>query len=255
MPTPTIPINNVQERVERSIFEAIRLKLVAHGYIPDVNSFAQTPVGNTAYTAAMQAIVTGGQPDSIEVYNNGSQQSKAVEVVPRIVCVTRRIMPGDIGKRVDNRYTLNPLDPDAIVDTEPPYESSNLHIDIEVISKSARHDRILHAILAEAIGGTMGYVNVYDTKTNERFFIRQFNFYDLPDMENGLLKRVYSYEVPDIYLTDGMNIPNPSLIKQITAQLNIVSQNSQLTAVGTIIGPYAYDGTIFIDLSGISFTA
>lgn len=248
MSTPTIPINNVQERIERSLFEAIRLKLVSHGYIPDIKTFTQDQAGNDSYKAAVASIA-----GPIEAFNSGSALSKGVEAVPRIVCITRRVMPGDIGKRVDNNFRVNPIDPDAVIKDEPPYSSSNLHIDIEIVSNTARQDRIINAILAEAIGGTMGYINVYDTTTNERFFIRQFNFYDLPDTENGILKRVYSYEVPDIYLTDGMSTPNYPLIKEITAQINALKKTSLVTAEGTIIGPYISGGSIYINLSGISF--
>jgi len=248
MPTPTVPVNNVQERIERSLFEAIRLKLVVHGYIPDITTFTNDIAGDANYKAAMNSI-TGGP---IEVFENGSPLSKGIEAVPRIVCVTRRIMPGDIGK-IDYEYRLNPLDPDAVLQSKPPYESSNIHIDIEVVSTTAKFDRILHAILAEAIGGTVGFIDVYDSTTKERFFIRQFNFYDVPDVENGIIKKVYSYDIPDMYLTDGMTMPNYPLIKEITAQVFAVNKATTITTDGTIIRPYQQDGKLFIDLSGVHF--
>lgn len=232
MPSPSVPINNVQERVERSLFEAIREKLVNHGYLPEVSAYSADQVGNDDYIAAKKAIVTNTdatKPDSIDVFGHGSELSKGIEATPRIVCVTRRIMPGDIGKKIDHEYWLDPLDPDSVIKTIPPYKSTNLHIDIEVVSRTARQDRIMNAILAEAIGGAMGYVNVYDTTTKEKFFIRQFNFYDVPDTENGIIKKVYSYEIPDLYLTDGMTQANYPLIEQITVLFYTIPSNRVIT--------------------------
>jgi hypothetical protein len=123
---------------------------------------------------------------------------------------------------------------------------------VEVVSNNARHDRILHAILAEAVGGTMGYITLYDS-SNERFFIRQFNFYDLPDTENGIEKKVYSYEIPDLYLTETLLSSNVPLITELTTQINILKSQDIINADLSIIGPYQQDGKIFIDLSGIKF--
>lgn len=248
MSIPIPPENNVQERIERSILEAIRLTLVAHGYLPDITTFANTAIGEASRKAALADIQGGG----IEVFGHGSSLSKGIEAVPRIVLITRRIMPGDIGKSVQNTYRVDPLDPDNVVQFEPPYESSNLHIDIEVVSNKAAHDRILHAILAESIGGTMGFIKVYDSN-NERFFIRQFNFYDLPDTENGIEKKVYSYDIPDIYLTETMVSANVPLIQELTTQLYILKSQAKINADLTVIGPYQSDGKIFIDLSGVIF--
>lgn len=261
MPTPSVPLNNVQERVERSLFEAIREVLVDHGYLPEAAAYSNDQVGNDLFLAAKKAIVTTIAPgktnvaDAIDIFGSGSELSKGIEACPRIVCVTRRIMPGDIGKDIQGEYDVNPSDPDKVNRRISSYQSCNIHIDIEIVSKTARQDRIIHAILAEAIGGTMGFIKLYDTTINEKFFIRQFNFYDLPDTENGIIKKVYSYEIPDMYLSDGMIQTNYPLIEQITVDIFTVPHNAIITADGTVPDPNSFNTTdvIFVDLSGINF--
>lgn len=256
MPIPTIPLNNVQERVERSIFEAIREKLVEHGYLPERAAYDNTQHAQDLFQVAKTQIVdTSSKVDSIDIYGHGNALAKGIEACPRIVCVTRRVMPGDIGKKIYGEYSVNALDPDAVVKAKHPYMSTNLHIDIEVVSKTARQDRIMNAILAEAIGGTMGFVDVYDTTINERFLVRQFNFYDIPDTENGIIKKVYSYEIPDIYLTDGMTQQNFPLIKEIKVEIFTVPENTIITADGTVPDPADFEviDIVFVDLTGVSF--
>lgn len=245
-------LNNVQERVERSIYEAIRKVLVSEGYLPDITTFQPSTLPNqTSYDAAVDAVQVA-KGFAADVFGTGSQLSKGEEKVPRIVIITRRIMPGDIGTWINPQYSRNPLNPDAIIKTKAPYKSTDMHIDISTVAGNAKQDRFLHAIIAKALGGAMGFVDVYDTTSNEKFFIKQFNYYDLPDNEKGIQKRVYSYEVPDLYLTDGIT-SSVSFIKEITVETTLLELQSLFTREGIIIGPYTADGKIFIDLSGIQF--
>lgn len=245
-------LNNVQERVERSIFLAINKVLVDEGYIPDVANYQpESDANQLAYDAAVDAIVAA-KTFAAEAFGHSVSLAKGNQRVPRIVITPRRIMPGDIGTWINPLYSRDPLNPDAIVKTKPPYKSTNLHIDISTVSGTAAQDRVLNAVLAKALGNGMGYVKVFDSDT-ETFFIRQFNHYDLPDNEKGIEKRVYSYEVPDLYLTDGEITSNVPFIKEITVETTILELQSLFTRDGIIIGPYTADGKIFIDLSGIHF--
>lgn len=247
-----MPINDVQDRVEKSVFEAIRLKLVAEGYLPDIASgaFPNTPQGDVAYEAAMSAIAQA-QGFAAEVYGHSSALAKGNKRTPRISIITRRIMPGDIGMNIRGGFSPDPLDPDTTQKLKPSLQSANLHLDINVVPGRAIEDRALHAILAEALS-TWSYIPLYDDPT-ESFFIRQFNFYDLPDNRNGIEEKVYSYEVPDLYLYEGIVTRAIPPISQITVNTSVIELTSVFNRTGSLVGPFQGKEGIFMDLSGISY--
>lgn len=244
-------LDNTQERVEKSIYEAIRLALVANGYLPDITSvsYPNTQAGETQWTTDLQAIVNAKQ-FAIEVFGHGSSNAKEIKRTPRIAIIPRRIMPGDIGMDIRGGFSPNPLDPDSTVKIKPTLQAANFHIDINIVSGTSAQDRVLHAILAKALS-IWSFIPMYDDPQN-LFFIRQFNFYDIPDTKNGIEEKVYSYEVPDLYLYEG-DISNVALIKEITINTNAQELQAILKRDGAIIGPFKAKDVIYIDLSGIKF--
>lgn len=245
-------LNDVQDRVEKSIYEAIRLVLVREGYLPDITdpAYPNTVVGSDQFQADLKAI-ENAKSFAAEVFGHSSSLSKGLKRVPRIAIIPRRLMPGNIGQNIRGGFSPNPLDPDSTVKKKPILLSADLHIDINVISASAEQDRFLHAVLAEAIS-LWKYIPMYDNPS-EVFFIRQFNFYDLPDDKNGIEEKVYSYEVPDLYLSDEVVSSNVARINQITVNTTPTELSTIYVRTGSLIGPFIDGDVIYIDLSGIKF--
>jgi hypothetical protein len=210
-------LSNIQERVERSIFEKIRLLLVTEGYLPDITNYPEN--------------------------NTGQQQWKTD--------LPRRILPGDIGTPIEGYFEPDPLDPKKTIKRTTPPESAILDIDIHLVSSTAKQDRVLHAILNQAIG-SRGHIPFYDSP-KELFFIKQYNYYDIPDTQEGIEEKVYSYEVRDLYLTEGTIQRNIPTIKEITVETTVLEIESILAQDGSIIGPYVNGDEMVIDLSGINF--
>lgn len=244
-------LSDIQLRVERSIYEAIRLKLVAEGLLPDRSTFPNTPTGTAGYDTALAAIEQA-QGFAAEVFGHSSSLAKGNKKTARIAIIPRRIMPGDIGTNINGGFAPNPTNPDANIKTIPALFSSNFHLDINIASGAAREDRALHGILAQALS-TWSFIPMYDDPT-ETFFIKQFNFYDLPDVKNGIEEKVYSYEVPDIYMYEGKTFSNIPLINQITVKTSVKELHTILTRTGQIIGPFEGNEGIFMDLSGLSYS-
>jgi hypothetical protein len=242
-------LSRAQERLERSLFEAIRKVLVAEGYLPDITNTARYPEPfNNAAQANWEAdlnTVAGDKGFAVEAFNHS--QTKGLKKVPRIVIIPRRSMPGDIGYPMDGMIIQNPNDPLTYVRAEFPYESSHFNIDIHLVSASAKQDRILNAVLASAFG-MKKYVPYYDDDS-DRFLIRQYNYLDLPDPLEGIEEKVYSYEIPDV-ADIGDNFQALGLISQITLQLTSVELAAYITPQTTGTD----DGGLLIDLSGIKFT-
>jgi hypothetical protein len=247
-----LPANDVQLRVERSIFEAIRLKLVYYGYLPDITNarYTSNSTGQVNFQTDLEAI-REAQGFAAEVFGHSSSLDKGNKRTPRLAILTRRIMPGDIGTSIDGGFSPDPLNPDSTIKIIPSLQSANLHIDINVVPGTSAEDRFLHAILAEVLS-TLKYIQLYDNP-QEWFLIRQFNFYDLPDNKNGIEEKVYSYEIPDLYLYEGQIVENIALINQITVNTTVQQMQTILTRTGSLIGPFVDGETIYMDLSGLKY--
>lgn len=242
-------LNNLQERVERSIFEELRKLLVAEGYLPNITNYTMGSPSSTAqYHAALEAIVTA-KKFAAEVFGHSSSQEKGIKRVPRIAIIPRRILPGDTGAPPEGYITEDPLDPDNFVKIVTSAEAANFQLDIHLVSSTAVQDRFLNAILSKAIGQKR-YLKFYDDPT-QRFFIKQYNYYDLPDTMEGVEEKVYSYEVSDLYLYE--EIVNNRIVPtiEITMNTTLLALETKFTADGHLIGPFENDGSLFIDLSGI----
>ena len=243
-------LSNAQERLERSLFEAIRKVLVEEGYLPDITNAARYPepfdgVAQANWQADLKTI-EGNKDFAIEAFNHS--QTKGLKKVPRIVIVPRRTMPGDIGYPMDGVIMQNPNDPNSFVRAQLPYESSHFNIDIHLVSNSAKQDRILNAVLSKALG-MKRFIPYYDD-AETRFLVRQYNYLDIPDPMEGIEEKVYSYELPDV-----ADVPEDytplGLITEITMELKSVDLPTYITPQ-TETGEA--DGGLLIDLSGIKFT-
>lgn len=226
-----MPINNIQERVERSLFEVIRLKMVEWQLIPDIADDINYPKdgngdlteqGQLNWEAAMQAAPPEGF--WIEIFSNSSPYAKGLKKVPRIVLNSQRIIPGEIGLNPGGTTNRNPLDPDNYIVTTNPLESGNLQIDMHLVSANTKQTRVLNMVLQAALG-QKGYKPMHDNIA-ERFFFKQFNHYNLPDPPEGILEEIYSYEVQDLYIFDDApsNIRVVSPIKEITQETLIKNE-------------------------------
>jgi hypothetical protein len=204
--------NNIQQRVERSLFEVIRKIVVGQGYIPDIADSTLFPIdGNGRFTKVAQTnwdnaidniVSTKGW--AVEIFGASSAFSKGLKRSPRVVIVPKRIIPGEIGMPPGFFYenandSSNPLDYNK---TPYPEESSNMHFDIHLVSSSQEQSRFLNTLLSVSLGQKK-YIT-FEDDTTERFFIKHYNYYDISDTNDGIEENVYSYEVQDLYLFGNM---------------------------------------------------
>lgn len=234
-------LNNIQERIERSIYEAIRLQLVAGGYWPD-ETLVDYSNNTTAWENAIKAI-TASKGSAIEPFGSSQSFSKKTKATPRIVIIPRRFMPGDIGNPVSPVIVASEDNPGFYSEVVLPQLTVDLFLDINLVSSSAKQERILNAILHAALG-TRRYLKFYD-QADKKFFIKQYNYYDIPDPDQGIEEKVYCYQVCDLYLEPTqVNIPVVPTIKEITIETALAKLNPQTTIS---------EGGIHIDLSHIQY--
>ena len=229
-----LALSNRQERIERTLFEVIRLLLVDTGYLPDVTTFAHSAAGSDAYQAARKAIHDSSKGFCVDLFGVGSQQSKYLKRVPRIVLVKRRFNPSfEIGLPV-NPYFTAVTDIDNITHyTQQRVTNSVIEgfYDIILSANSAASDRIMNVIMANAIPGK-GYLQ-YQDDADERFMIEYQNQSEQHDEEEGVHNYIISYRIPDLFFATPIDMANVAPIECITLN-SLTTGNSLLSQ--TIIG-------------------
>lgn len=256
-------LNLIQERIARNFYEQIRLVLVQEGYLPDIKNSVRYPknadgFGNsTAQLNWEQDLKTieAAKKFAVEIFGESSNQSKGLKSVPRISIQSARIMPGDIGAPGTTGFERNPENPEQMMKTRSDWNSSNLHYDITISVSTAKQERILNAVIAKAIG-TKRYIKFYDSsiRPEEYMFCHQFNYFDLEGEQEGVIEKVYSYEVTDIFIFHELEPQPTTLINSIEVFTDIEQLNKIATAQGGLNGFIERDGSIYIDLSSVNFT-
>ena len=92
-------LSNIQEIIERSLFEVIRLELVDKGYLPDIADTGTYPDNSTGWAqweADLAAIIIS-MGFAIEIFSGGSSESRGVQKIPRIVIDSGNFLPGALG--------------------------------------------------------------------------------------------------------------------------------------------------------------
>lgn len=229
-------LSDIQLRVERSVYEAIRLVLVSEGYIPDLNNNTTYPkdgngnltvIGQQHWDTDLKVIQTA-KGFAIDIFSNSSSKSKGIKKVPRITIEPSIVTDGDLGLPVGTTTFKNPLDPNSFVKTINPLESTHLNLEIHLISDTAAQERILNAVLAKVLG-IKKYIVLYDSP-DERFFIRRANFSQVPDPIEGVSEKVYTYEIQDLYLFSEENTPI-SLMSQFTLEIDYPDNQTETNII------------------------
>lgn len=196
-------LSNLEERLERSIFEELRKVLVSEGYLPNIEDNVRYPFVNGKPTAlananwdADLATIAATKGFAIELFNYSSSDAKGTKKVPRIVIESNRTMTSELGAP-SIAYTLeDPNNASQLLKQPLPFRASTFYFDIHLVGNSARQIRILNSILSRALANVK-YIPFYDTQ--DLFFIQQTGYFEVPGQQEGIEEKVYSYEVPDLY--------------------------------------------------------
>jgi len=192
----TIALSNVQEIIERSLFEVLRKELVSKGYLPNILLYPDTQVGHGDYNLAISNIVTQ-KGFAIELYNEGSNKAKGVKKIPRCIINTGNFLPGALGGD-PQRYFLDQGNFFQALVTPP--QTVDFFINVHLVSEDVEQERILNALVALAIQ-RRGYVPFY-TGSGDTFFCRYLNFFHIDDLDAGIIEKVYAYQVSDCWDTE-----------------------------------------------------
>lgn len=223
-------LSNIQENLETSIHETIREVLVDNGYMVDLVPLLQGAASTTdaavisAYKAQTKTI-KDTKGFAIELYGVGSSQAKGEKEVPRIVIVSRNMVSGEVGLLNIPYNTQDILAPDKLVEVVGPSELSTLKFDVHLISNNAQQDRVLTAILSRALGQRKNLLLL--PSKEDYFLVQQNSFYDLPDVNQGIIERIYTYDIPDVLTYE-------DIVKTQVALINTIHLDICLLPEGTL---------------------
>lgn len=164
----------------------------------------------------------------IYIFGIGNNHSRGIKDNPRITVELKAYYPGDIGL---NKYELERLDgdKDGFQTVEYDFTSKDTIIDIHLVADNQSQMRILHEIMYRALPA-VGYIKPYFNDLEEwkqggispsgNLFIEVGNYYDMPDVVQGMLEKVYSYKVKDGLLLEKNILDVIKPIKDISAILD-----------------------------------
>ena len=194
MQTP-IPLQNL----DRTIFELIRLRLVANDCIPDITTFTGTAEQiNAAYQAAKEAMMGNGKI-AIELFGTSAPAIRDTKTQEKIVIDRKNI--GLSTRAMQGLY---------IVESGPTYtekrtvDSNTINYEIRVIATTIAAERLAWKVMSEALG--TGLINVKSLNDNAVFEGEWFSI-NLQSVVNvttlhDVMEYVYSYSCPDVLLLE-----------------------------------------------------
>ena len=186
---------NSQEIIERSIYMALLRVTIELGYGLDPNNYLPVSVENSE--KFQQDLKNLNK--YIPIIGTGNATSKDQKITPRIVLNARGFYPGNIGLP---RELIEKAEGIGFTANEEPYETLDQYIDVHLVANNQDDLRLLHQIMFWSLP-QRGYIKPY---TADKFlpygniFIEVGNFFDYPNVNLGLLEKVYEYRIYDTLL-------------------------------------------------------
>lgn len=181
--------------VERSIYKSLLDTLLKLGYTLDPANYFPASLENLEKFFNDKADIEGSKGKFIYLFGSSNYLSRGKKNTPRIVINSEGFIPGDIGfgnqliEESDNGYILS----------NEPFESIDQLIDITITASDIESFRKLSYVLSKSIPNR-GYIKPYTYDSppySGNIFITLDNFFDEPDLQNGLLQKTYKYTVKD----------------------------------------------------------
>lgn len=183
---------NSQEIIERSIYMALLRVTIELGYGLDPNNYLPVSIENSE--KFQQDLKNLNK--YIPIIGTGNATSKDQKITPRIVLNARGFYPGSIGLP---KELIEKAEGIGFTANEEPYETLDQYIDVHLVANNQDDLRLLHQIMFWSLP-QRGYIKPY---TADKFlpygniFIEVGNFFDYPNVNLGLLEKVYEYRIYD----------------------------------------------------------
>lgn len=221
---------NIQESLERSVYHAIRAVTVKEGYLPDITSYdienTDNQIAKTEdkkYQQAMVDIVTA-KGFCVEIFGTTPTQAKGALKPPRIIIDTQAFYPGSLGIDTTPSYRTNQGGGYSVFTGAS--QTSDFYFNVRLVSNTTEQNRVLHGIMVNALP-RRGYMKWYTEPTLrlfENIFIRYISFSEFNYNDEGIIEKVYRYEIPDTHEIDEQLIRTVPKITEIGNHPTIINK-------------------------------
>ena len=195
---------NLEEIIERSFYIALLHETLKRGLTinPDDYLVDGLPTESTADKFEQDKKAIGKK--FIYIFGIGNNLVRGPKDCPRITIELNAYYPGDIGTEKFSVEESEEAPGLAVVEYD--YVTKSTNLDIHLVANTQQEMRLLHDIMYRALpakGYLKPYFNDYEAWKNTpmgatgNLYIEVGNFYDHPDLQQGLLEKVYTYEVSD----------------------------------------------------------
>lgn len=228
-------LSNIEEALERTVFHLLRKKTVEFGYSPNIDDY---DVENTDDAIAISeterfktdlSLIHTTKGFAIEVFNFANNQYYGTKKPPRIVVETESFLQGQLGTDTTPQYEIQP-DGTYIVKQSTSL-LSDFYFSIHLIANSVKEIRVLHEIMVQCLP-RRGYVPWYNKNGLQPAFnllVRYISMADYSWTAEGVIEKVYRYEIPDAHeVDDKVIVSNVSPIKIINVDIQGTGQLNNL---------------------------
>lgn len=143
-------------------------------------------------------------PKFTYLFGIGNNQVRGAKICPRITLELNGYFPGDLGL---NANEIEEGEDGNFQVVEYPWETKDITIDVHLVANTQQDMRMLHNILYSSLPAR-GYIVPYLDNDFEAWkqkkvgpdgnlFIEVNNYYDHPELDHGMLEKVYTYLVKD----------------------------------------------------------
>ena len=223
---------NLEEIIERSFYIALLHETLKRGLTinPDDYLVNGLPTETTADRFEQDKKAIGKK--FIYIFGIGNNLVRGPKDCPRITIELNAYYPGELGTE---KFSVEESEENFDV-IEYDYITKSTNLDIHLVANTQQEMRLLHDIMYRALpakGYIKPYFNDYEawksTKISStgNLYIEVGNFYDHPDLQHGLLEKVYTYEV-----SDGL------ILEEVVSQGEIVP----IKDISVLIQPECTDG-------------
>ena len=188
------------EELDRAIFEVLRLKVVATGYLPDVTAYPVT----ADFIAAKNAMRTA-KGQLIEVDGVSSGVSKFAKSVSKIIILRTGVSQGSFGGGEGSKYFVHQPTGNKFNKRKYPQSTFKVSYEVRIVCDTVSMERILMQI----VGETFEYGNILlrpatisgDT-TDKRYCTA--NMRDAINVSaSDLMEWMYKVDISDVFLSEG----------------------------------------------------
>lgn len=197
------------------------------GYTVNPEDYLPTTEENSRRFLQDLKEITKNKGFYIGIFGVGNNHSRGKKETPRIVVDSEGFYPGGIGLP---KQIIEKEGGIGYTSSEMPFETLSQYMNIRLCAQTSEHMRLLHQIMFWSIP-QRGYIKPYNEPGflfDGNIFLRVVNFYNMPDLENGLMEKVYQFEVQDCLLEKNNSPQVITPIKDISVLLENAHYNLEI---------------------------